>query len=179
MELQAIYEMMGLIPNYLVMNDNGDYDIDPSQMNVQIDINSVWVKEEKPSITIINKILNNPWEIKNNEKAEMSFFIEYYITKDMKHPEVKTPSGLSISKSMFYVLTTKVCAHFVETEFLKWIVEKKEMLGIMETDMIDAQKNNAHGIVLPACRIHELEQAYLNSEVKRQAIHKRLNTLRK
>lgn len=170
-----IYYEYYLYPKVLTMNDDGRFDIDLEQLKSYIDTSSIWDNQEKPSLNLINLFLKSKVEIKNMIEARKCFFIEYYITPDIKNKEIIKPSGIVTSLSEFYILTTKINFHVITTEMLRWVLKNKEMLNIKDEDgnYDKYPTNNPHGLIIPHDRLLELENKFMNDESARKIIYDR------
>lgn len=168
--------------NFLVLNDNQDYDIDLNQMNYVIDSNDAFRPSEKESLINMSYFFNSKIELKCHNRAldTNNLFIEYEITVK----GVTKPSGISVTKSDNYVFTIGYAHISLPTKFIKDLVHRKlnntlekqydELVVIAKTDATDYIGT---GILIPINVLFELyskfHKAYRVKKVLKKAEKKK------
>ena len=166
------FDLLRPQPKLLEMNDNGDYDLDMAQTNIQVNEKNLFHKKEKSSIKSLNRLFSCLVELKSMDKTVLTFFIEYQIDVNGKIKD----SGILTTKSDLYRITIDELVFEVPTQFLKWIYFKHESLDINKGTVLSSTSNNyiGYGIYIPVSRLLELYQTYKCSDEYRRIIHLRL-----
>lgn len=153
-ELYWLYDQLEPEVNKVKMNNDYKFDVDLSQLKVEIDNKDVHHLDEIPSINLLNKILSGKIEMKNHDTATQygNLFIEFIIRKNNKFEF----SGLSTTKADFWLFTIKDMAYFYPTEFLRYLKKNRKYLGL-EVKNNDYELNYiGYGLIVPIAMIIDL-----------------------
>ena len=158
------------VKNIIYMNGNNSHDFNFADANIQIQDKNLFSTDELPSIHLLNKILRNRIEMKNHDKSckTKNLYIEY--EQDCNGNAIFKPSGIKVSQSEYYFFNIGDIGLFLNTEFLKWMYNNKEELGLLHADNKKTGKDNITNAFLVKWKdIVDLQNKYKNFE-KEQSI---------
>ena len=147
------------------MNDDYKFDIDLSQMNVQIDVTDLHSPAEKPSVDMLNSILSSKIEMKEHTKTLIThnLFIEYKIFKNGQ----MLSSGLKLSEADYYFFNIHLeMGIFLSKRFLVFLFNKREAFNIETKNVRNADNYIGYGLIVPWNRILGMYEIYLEKDKK-------------
>ena len=157
-EILALYEQYNLISNKEIqMNKDGDHDIDLRQMHYQIDTSSIHSKSELNAVEKLNELINSKVELKNCQ-SKVNLFVEYSIDKN-NNGEFE-PSGILTSNADKWRFTVGLMTLEFDLEFLLYLYNNKELLGITTGDVKNTKKYKAYGLLVPIKDLFKLQEYY-------------------
>jgi len=156
-ELIELYEAQVFVIKH---NDNGDWDYDPSVLNVRFEISDSFAgsstkKLEDSTINLLQDLFDQPgWELKNGtagiKSGYATLLVEHHQHKRIENEMV--PSGILITKSGYWWYGIDNIGFFVlKAEFLKWVYEHNQKIKRYKDAPIESQKggNQGYAFLIP------------------------------
>jgi hypothetical protein len=156
----------------LETNDDYKFDVDLSQLLTMVDDKNLFHKKEESSFKSLNKLITNKVELKSQDRSKNFIWLEYGIVENGIYKD----SGISTSEAEVYRITIGQVVLEFTSNYLKWLVLKREELDIPEC------KNNAenyigYGINIPLAQILHYQKQYFQSQEYRKYLLKSLKLL--
>lgn len=158
-----------------ILNTNDDYrfDVDLSQLDCMVDEQNLFHKKERTSFQSLNRLITNKVELKSQDKSKNFIWLEYAIEVNGKLMD----SGISISEAKVYRITIDQIVLEFPSNFLKWLVLKREQLDIPECKN-RAENYIGHGINIPLSQILHYQKDYFQSQEYRNFRFNSLNFMK-
>jgi hypothetical protein len=155
-----------------ILNTNDDYkfDVDLSQLDCSIDDSNLFHKKEESSFKTLNKLLNSKVELKSQDKSKNFIWLEYGIEVNGIYHD----SGISTSVAEIYRITVGQITLEFPSNYLKWLVLKREQLDIPECKN-RAENYIGYGINIPLAQILHYQKEFHQSQEYRKIVMNSLN----